>query len=152
MTQLLHAALAVSALLHTGDVSGQSAVEPTPALPRQAGVAHVPLLMLQTWPLLHCESTVHCTTSVPLLVTPALVAWMVCDPTDKSNIGMQLQAPVPSTAVVHTNMPLAMTVTDWPGTPTPVIAGRVCVVVAVPPSGGLLSVTNGATQANVLVL
>jgi hypothetical protein len=89
---------------------------------------------------------------VPTLLRPALVALMVRLPTARSDSGTQLQAPDVATEVVQTAVPPALTVTDCPGTPVPVRVGRTLVVDAVPPAGGLLRATLGATQIDEAVL
>ena len=149
---MVHEALDVPALRQTGVSVAQSPPEDEPALPRHTGVTHAPLVVLQTRPPLHWPSLVQPRTRVPALATPALVALTARLPTGRSDMGTQLQVPAIPTRVVHTDMVLTLTVTDWPGTPVPVRAGRTSVVVAVPSAGGLVSATLGATQAKLAVL
>src|SRR5207245_1020708 len=88
---------------------------------------------------------------VPLLVAAPEVATTVCDPTVSVD-EMQLQVPAALTVAVQSVAPALVTVTTWPGTPVPVMDGVVLVVFALPPAGGLLSVTAAATHACVAEL
>jgi hypothetical protein len=151
LAQVPHDAEAVPGLLHTGVLAGQSALEPEPALPAHDGVVHAPPAVLQTWPTLHCVLDVHSTTSVAELVAPALVAVIVSEPTGRSDDGPHVQVPSAATTVLHTALPLAVTETVLPGTPVPAMGSRTSGLLVVPPAGGDVSATAGATHRNVVV-
>jgi hypothetical protein len=147
-----HMADAVPGLLQTGAEAEQSAMEPIPALARQLGVTQPLWSVLQTSPIVHWPLAVHCTTSVAVLVAPALVAVIMSGPTGKADAGEQVQLPVASTTTVHTARPLAVTLTVWPGMPVPLIAPSGSLVVVVLPAGGEVSVTAGSTHTKLEVL
>jgi hypothetical protein len=145
-----HAAVAVPGFAHTGVARGQSAPEPEPALPRQAGVTHRPL-PAHTWPVVQSPLTVHRTLSVPVLVRPSLLATIVDDPSGNV-LDVHVHVPPEATVAEHAAAPPAVTVTPWPGMPVPVMAGVRLVVVAVVPAGGDVKATAPATQVVVVVL
>ena len=117
----MQSAVAVLAFAQTGVAAEQSAAEPAPELPRQAGVAHAPVATLQAWPDVHWESSVHETIRVPDLIAPALVATMGSDPSGRSAVGVQVHAELASTTLMHAVAPFAVTTTACPGTPVPAI-------------------------------
>jgi hypothetical protein len=149
--QAPQAALAVEGFVHTGVASGQSAPEPEPVLPRQAGVTQRPVPTLHTCPELQSPLTVQRTPSVPVLVRPSLLATIVDEPSGNV-LDVHVHVPPTPTVAEHAAAPPAVTVTAWPGTPVPVMAGVRLVVVAVPPAGGDVRPTAPATQVVVVVL
>jgi hypothetical protein len=144
------AAVAVEGFAHTGVASGQSAPEPDPVLPLQAGVTQRPL-PAHTWPVLQSPFTVQRTVSVPVLVTPSLLATIVDDPSGNV-LDVHVHAPPAATVAEHAAAPPAVTVTAWPGTPVPVMAGVRLLAVAVVPAGGDVKATAPATHAALVVL
>jgi hypothetical protein len=150
--QVVQAAVAVLGFVHTGVAAVQSAPEAVPELPRHAGVAHAPVPTLHACPDVHCASSVHATTSVPVLVAPALVATTVNDPSGRFAVGVQVQVDPLATTAMHAITPFAVTTTVCPGTPVPAIGSSRFVVLAVPPAGGVVRATAGATHRNEVVL
>jgi hypothetical protein len=149
---VVQAADAVLGFTHTGVPDAQSAPEAVPALPRHAGVAHAPVPTLHACPDEHCASSVHDTKSVPVLVAPALVATMVKDPSGRFAVGVQVHVEPLATTPMHVMTPFAVTTTVCPGTPAPASGSCRFVVLALPPAGGVVSATAGATHRNEAVL